>query len=63
MSTSGIKKNKNNTNLIYQYFVRIAVQLNKITPEVKEKLQTVMEDVVSQLDVNKMITDQKIKWL
>jgi len=42
---------------------RIAGQPNKLTTEVKEKLQTVMDDVVSQLDVNSMTTDQKIKML
>ena len=42
---------------------RIAGIPNKITSEVKNKLQTVMDDVVSQLDVNSMTTDQKIKML
>ena len=42
---------------------RIAGQPNKLTTEVKEKLQTVMDDVVSQLDVNSMTIDQKIKML
>ena len=42
---------------------RIAGQLNKITSEVKEKLQTVMEDIVSQPEINEMTTDQKIKVL
>ena len=36
---------------------------NKIRTEVKEKLQTVMDEVVSQLDIGEMITDQKIKML
>ncbi|MDA9669649.1 hypothetical protein N9T61_01735 [Flavobacteriaceae bacterium] len=36
---------------------------NKITTEVKGKLQTVMDDVVSQLDISEMTTDQKIKML
>ena len=42
---------------------RIAGIPNKITSEVKNKLQTVMDDVVSKLDVNSMTTDQKIKML
>ena len=42
---------------------RIAGVPNKITTEVKEKLQTVIDDVVSQLDVTEMTTDQKIKML
>ena len=41
---------------------RIAGQPNKLTTEVKDKLQTVMDDLVSQLDVNSMTTDQKIKY-
>tara|TARA_B100001057_G_C22480620_1_gene806311 strand:+ start:374 stop:664 length:291 start_codon:yes stop_codon:yes gene_type:complete len=36
---------------------------NKLTTEVKNKLQTVMDDVVSQLDIAEMTTDQKIKML
>ena len=32
---------------------RIVGEPNKITTEVKEKLQTVMDDVVSQLDFDK----------
>ena len=43
--------------------VRIAGQPNKLSTEVKEKLQTVMGDAVSQLDVNSMTTDQKINML
>jgi hypothetical protein len=42
---------------------RIAGVPNKLTTEVKDKLQTVMDDVVSQLDVDSMTTDQKIKML
>ena len=42
---------------------RIAGQPNKITTEVKNKLQTVMDDVVSQLDISEMTTDQKLKML
>ena len=36
---------------------------NKLNSEVKDKLQTVMDNVVSQLDVTEMTTDQKIKML
>ncbi len=39
---------------------RIAGQPNKLTTEVKDKLQTVLDEVVSQFDHNSMITDQKI---
>ena len=40
---------------------RIAGQPNKLTTEVKNKLQTVMDDVVSQLDISEMTTDQKLR--
>ena len=36
---------------------------NKITAEVKNKLQGVMDDVVSTLDIDSMTTDQKLKML
>ena len=39
---------------------RIAGQPNKLTTEVKDKLQTVLDEVVSQFDHNSMTTDQKI---
>ena len=42
---------------------RIAGVPNKLTKEIKDKLQTVMDDVVSQLDITEMTTDQKIKML
>ena len=42
---------------------RLAGVPNKLTTEVKDKLQTVMDDVVSQLDISEMTTDQKIKML
>ena len=42
---------------------RLAGVPNKLTTEVKDKLQTVMDDVVSQLDITEMTTDQKIKML
>ena len=42
---------------------RIAGQPNKLSTEVKNKLQTVMDDVVSQLDISEMTTDQKLKML
>tara|TARA_B100001109_G_scaffold252206_1_gene247787 strand:+ start:776 stop:1084 length:309 start_codon:yes stop_codon:yes gene_type:complete len=36
---------------------------NKITTEVKEKLQVVLDSVVSSLDIDEMTVDQKIKML
>ena len=36
---------------------------NKVTTEVKEKLQVVLDDVVSSLNIDEMTTDQKIKML
>ena len=42
---------------------RIGGQPNKLTTEVKNKLQTVLDEVVSQFDHNSMTTDQKIKML
>ena len=36
---------------------------NKITTEVKNKLQGVMDNVVSTLDIDNMTTDQKLKML
>ena len=42
---------------------RIAGVPNKITTEVKEKLQVVLDDVVSSLNIDEMTTDQKIKML
>ena len=42
---------------------RLAGVPNKITTEVKEKLQVVLDDVVSSLNIEEMTTDQKIKML
>lgn len=42
---------------------RIAGQPNKITLEVKEKLQTLVEGVVDTLDITEMTIDQKLKLL
>ena len=42
---------------------RIAGVPNKVTTEVKEKLQVVLDDVVSSLNIDEMTTDQKIKML
>ena len=42
---------------------RTALQPNNLNTEVKEKLHILMDDVVSQLGVNSMTTDQKIKML
>jgi len=36
---------------------------NKITAEVKEQLQNLIEDVVNSIDVNSMDTNQKLKLL
>ena len=36
---------------------------NKVTSEVKNKLQGVMDNVVSTLDIDSMTTDQKLKML
>ena len=42
---------------------RIAGAPNKMTTEVKEKLQVVLDNVVSFLNIDEMTTDQKIKML
>ena len=36
---------------------------NKITTEVKEQLQKLIDEVVSRIDVDSMTTDQKLKLL
>ena len=36
---------------------------NKITTEVKEQLQNLIDEVVSRIDVDSMTTDQKLKLL
>ena len=36
---------------------------NKITAEVKEQLQSLIDEVVNSIDVNSMTTDQKLKLL
>ena len=36
---------------------------NKLTSEVKEKLQTLVEGVVDTLDITEMTIDQKLKLL
>ena len=36
---------------------------NKITTEVKEKLQSLIDEVVNSIDVNSMDTNQKLKLL
>ena len=36
---------------------------NKLTAVDKDKLQEVMDDVVSTLDIDSMTTDQKLKML
>ena len=42
---------------------RIAGVPNKLTSEVKEKLQTLVEGVVDTLDITEMTIDQKLKLL
>ena len=42
---------------------RIAGVPNKLTSEVKEKLQTLVEGVVDNLDITEMTIDQKLKLL
>jgi hypothetical protein len=36
---------------------------NKITSEVKEQLQSLIDEVVNRIDVDAMTTDQKLKLL
>ena len=36
---------------------------NKITSEVKEKLQLLIDDLIASLDVNQLDTNQRIKML
>ena len=36
---------------------------NKLTADVKDKLQLVMDDVISSLNISTLTTDQKIKIL
>ena len=36
---------------------------NKITSEVKEKLQLLIDDLIASLDVNELDTNQRIKML
>lgn len=43
--------------------VRIAGTPNKITSEVKIKLESLIEGVVGSLDINEMDTNQRIKLL
>ena len=42
---------------------RIAGVPNKITSEVKEKLQLLIDDLIASLDVNQLDTNQRIKML
>ena len=42
---------------------RIAGVPNKLTSEVKEKLQGLLGEVVTSLDVNSMSTSEKLKYL
>ena len=42
---------------------RIAGQPNKITSEVKEKLQLLIDDLIASLDVNELDANQRVKML
>ena len=42
---------------------RLAGVPNKLTTEVKEKLQVVLDEVLSSLNISTLTTDQKIKML
>jgi hypothetical protein len=42
---------------------RIAGQPNKITSEVKSKLQAVIDGIVDSIDIDAMTTDQKLNYL
>ena len=42
---------------------RIAGQPNKITSEVKEKLQLLIDDLIASLNVNELDVNQRIKML
>ena len=42
---------------------RIAGIPNKLTSEVKDKLQTLVEGIVDNLDITEMTIDQKLKLL
>jgi hypothetical protein len=42
---------------------RIAGVPNKITSEVKEKLQLLIDEIIESLEINKLDTNQRIKML
>ena len=42
---------------------RIAGKPNKLTAEVKEKLQVLIDDVIDKIDISKLDDNQKIKLL
>ena len=42
---------------------RIAGVANKITSEVKEKLQLLIDELIESLEINKLDTNQRIKML
>ena len=42
---------------------RIAGQPNKITAEIKEKLQLLIDDLIASLNVNELDANQRIKML
>ena len=52
-----------NINKKQQFMPRPKGSQNKVTTEVKEQLQNLIEDVVNSIDVNSMDTNQKLKLL
>ena len=48
---------------IIKYMPRPKGSPNKITSEVKEKLQLLIDDLIASLDVNQLDTNQRIKML
>ena len=42
---------------------RLKGSQNKVTTEVKEQLQNLIDNVVNSIDMDSMITDQKLKLL
>ena len=52
-----------NINKKQQFMPRPKGSPNKITTEVKEQLQNLIDEVVNSIDVNSMDTNQKLKLL
>ena len=53
----------NLTNKQQQSMPRPKGSQNKVTTEVKEQLQNLIDEVVNRIDVDSMTTDQKLKLL